>query len=35
MLALSLAVLEGDVLSAVVGAHLLDPTRPIWKPEAA
>lgn len=35
MLNLSQALLEGDALSAVVGAHLLDPARPVWKPEAA
>lgn len=35
MLGLSAAVLGGDVLTAVVGAHVLDPARPVWKPEAA
>jgi hypothetical protein len=35
MLGMSAAVLEGDVLTAVVGAHILDPARPVWKPEAA
>jgi hypothetical protein len=35
MLSLSQALLDGDALTAVVGAHILDPARPVWKPEAA